>query len=100
VLRRLSAHGYTYVMFEDVNANTIFQIARHRKIVRDFDPLLYHRPWVGHPSKIERHIRFGDRSDWHTMAKCMLLTYRLSGIRLSLKKLSSQRHRVAVGVRG
>lgn len=100
VLRRLSAHGYAYVMFEDVLANTEYQVARHGKILRDFDPMLYDRPWTGHPSKIERHIRFGDRRDWHTMTKCMLLTYRLSGIRLSPSVLASQRHRLAVGVKG
>lgn len=99
-LRRLSAHGYAYVMFEDVNLDTSYQVARHGKILREFDPFLYDRPWLGHPSKVERHIRFNDRRDWHTMAKCMLLTYRLSGIRLTPKALSSQRHRIAVGVRG
>jgi hypothetical protein len=99
-LRRLSAHGYAYVMFEDVNFDTSYQVAQHGKILREFDPFLYDRPWIGHPSKAERHIRFNDRRDWHTMAKCMLLTYRLSGIRLTPKAVSSQRHRIAVGVHG
>ena len=99
-LRRLSANGSALVVYEDVELNSSFQIARHRHIVREFAPVDYTRPWLGHPSLAERRIRFGDQRDYHSMAKSMLLIARLTGLRLSRSTIDSTDHRIAVGVRG
>ena len=83
--------------FEDVNLDSDYQIAQRGKIVREFEPVGYGKPWTGTPSAYERHIRFGDEKDWHSMAKCMLLTYRLSGIAVTLDDVLSEKG-LAVGV--
>jgi hypothetical protein len=99
-LRRLSAHGRAVVVYEDVELNSSFQIARRGHIIRDFAPVDYTRPWLGHPSPAERKIRFGDRRDYHSMAKSLLLVAQLTGLRLTQSSVNSTSQGIAVGVRG
>ena len=99
-LRRLSSNGRALVVYEDVELNSSFQIARHGHVVRDFAPVDYSRPWLGHPSPAERKIRFGDRRDDHSMAKSLLLVERSTGLRLSRSAVNSTNRFIAVGVRG
>ena len=91
----VSAGGELVSVFWNVNASTLFTVAKGGVIIRRFDPLLYDQPSIGDPLPEEAGLPFGHPGEPRVAA--VELAERLTGVRLTRDWLVNQPHPTWMG---
>jgi len=91
----LSRRGRAVVLYTSINADMDFAYAAGGHVVREFDPLLYSTV-TGKPLRQERGIGFTRQGARWPVAKSLLLAYRLTGLRLTQRMLTTGTGRIGV----
>lgn len=99
-LEALSTAGEAVVIYRSVDADSLFQYAKHGVIVREFDPLRANfAPDVGAPLPEEAGIDFpGSDGELHPMPGAFRLAERITGVRLTEAEIADPANRIAVGI--
>jgi hypothetical protein len=91
VLARLSRAGTAVSYFRNINAHSLFVLAREGRVVRSFDPVIPDEDESeGEPLAEEHDLRFGDDDEDH-MASAFTLLERLTGVRIEEEWLLERR---------
>lgn len=95
----LSRKGQAVTIYRSVNADMAFRYAEGGALVRAFDPLMFeHVPQVGEPLPEEDALGF-DSMDEGYLEAMLLLTERITNVRLTPEDLQASSGHLAVGFR-